>query len=102
MASELTHQTLYSAKRGLGKARTLSPFLQKPVDDGPWVRFVRTLGRRRLRRPRRLLRLRPLSYEPFRAGSPAWASPRSASRLAGDRIATKRCVRPPLSGARFG
>lgn len=32
--------------------------LQKPIDNGPRVRFVRTLAWRGFRRPRRLLRLR--------------------------------------------
>ena len=47
----------------------LSSFLQKPVDDGPRVRFGRTLGWRSFRRPRRLLRLRSV----LRTGRFRWA-----------------------------
>jgi hypothetical protein len=39
----------------------LSSLLQKPVDDGPRVRFVPALRWRTLRRPHRLLRLRRVS-----------------------------------------
>src|SRR6266508_6022771 len=50
---------------GRVKRRLSSIALQKPVDDGPWVRFLRALGWRRFRRPRRLLRLRPFFTNRF-------------------------------------
>jgi hypothetical protein len=44
----------------LAKTLGLSSFLQKPVDDGPRVRLIPALGWRAFRRPRRLLRRRPV------------------------------------------
>ena len=64
---------------GRVKRRLSSIALQKPVDDGPWVRFLRALGWRRFRRPRRLLRLRPFFTNRF--GRARWRGRDRASDL---------------------